>query len=479
MLCQFENKVLDFIRSEQLFADGSKLLVAVSGGADSIALLHVLWLLKADRHIDAQLVCAHLNHQLRGSESRADEDFVVSQAARLGVDIVTRRLDVKRYAAASGLSIETAARKWRIETLREIAEQNGCESIATGHHKNDNAETIVQRLVRGTGFRGLTGIWPRRRFDNGACFVRPLLCVTRDEIQQYLNSRGVKWHEDSSNRELEFRRNFVRHRLLPEIQKDCAEPVVEQLWQLSRQMRKFQDYLDRQVELIWHKLAQPSRGRVGIDLPGFRSQPDLIKTELIRRALCWLGSGEGDLTEGHFERVIDLANQNISNRILELPDGFRLWREYKRLIFAAPGRADANEEPVSGQTVKLKIPGSTCFGDSVIEAKLTEYNGAALDGFKAEKDGLVEWFDYDRLALPLTVRFRRDGDKFIPLGMKAEKKVGQFLTDAQTPQDIRNKVLIVSDAEKIIWVWPIRISDQAKITGQTMKVLQLQISQCR
>ena len=475
MLCEFENKVLDFIRSEQLFVEESKVLVAVSGGADSIALLRVLWLLKADRYINAQLICAHLNHQLRGSESRADEAFVVSQAAQLGVDIVTRRLDVKRYAAERGLSVEAAGRKWRIETLREIAEQDACECIATGHHKNDNAETIVQKLLRGTGFRGLAGIRPRRRFENGACFVRPLLCVTRDEIQQYLSGRGVRWREDSSNRELEFRRNFIRHRLLPEIQKDSLEPIVEQLWQLSRQMRKFQDYLDRQVELVWHNLAEPSRGRVGIDLPGFRSQPDLIKTELIRRALCWLGSGEGDLTEGHFQRVIDLANQNISNRILELPDGFRLWREYRRLIFAAPGQGDANEELVPGQTVELRIPGSTCFGDSVIEAKLTEYSKTALEGFKAEKDGFVEWFDYDRLALPLAIRFRRDGDKFIPLGMKTEKKVGQFLTDAQIPQDIRNKVLIVSDAEKIIWVWPIRISDQAKVIENTKRILELRV----
>lgn len=475
MVYEFENQVLSFIRTEQLFGGGDKLLLAVSGGADSTALLQALWALRADRRIGAELLCAHLNHKLRGSESEADETLVISQATGLGLDIVTRRLDVKHYAAVHKLSIETAARKWRLETLCEIAKQHGCTYIATGHHKNDNAETVIQRLLRGTGFRGLAGIRPKRRFEGGACFIRPLLCVGRDQIQQYLKSRGLAWREDSSNLEVEFRRNFIRHQMLPEIQKDCSQPVVEQLWQMSCRMRKFQVYLERQAEPVWHKIAKPSHGRVIIDLPVFQSQPEPVKIELIRQTLSRLGSGERDLTEAHFNRIIDLANQNVSNRVLELPDGFTFWREYKKLVFAAPKQDVKNKESAAGRTVELKIPGRTSFGNYVIEANVTKYNKADFEKFKTDKSGFVEWFDCDKLTLPLAVRFRRDGDKFIPLGMKKEKKVGRFLTDAQIPQDIRDKVLIVSDARKIIWVWPIRISEEVKVTDKTIKLLQLDV----
>jgi tRNA(Ile)-lysidine synthase len=477
MLDEFENEVLKFSRAEQLFGDEDRLLLGVSGGPDSTALMNAFWSLRAEGLIKSELLCAHLNHRLRGAESEADEEFVVSEANGLGINIVTRRLDVNRYASAYKLSIETAARKWRIETLSEIAKQNGCTCIATGHHKNDNAETIIQRLMRGTGFRGLAGIHPRRKFEEGIYFIRPLLCFTEERIKQYLRGRNLGWREDSSNLNTEFRRNFIRHYLLPEIQKDCNEPIIEQLWRLSCRMRRFQQYLERQVEPQWNKLVKLSAGKVSIDLPAFQLLPEPIKVELVRRTLSVLGSGEGNLTEGHFERVIELSNQNISNRMLELPDGFTAWREYKKLIFSAPRQDDSGEWISVGPAVEIKIPGLTQFVNRVIEADVREYNRDDFEKFKIQKSDFVEWFDYDELALPLTVRFRSDGDRFVPLGMENEKKVGQLLTDAQVPQDIRDKVLIISDACKIIWVWPIRISEQVKVSQKTRKVLELHVKQ--
>jgi tRNA(Ile)-lysidine synthase len=475
MLYEFENEVLQFSRDEQLFGDEDRLLLGVSGGPDSTALLNAFWSLRAEGCIKAELLCAHLNHRLRGQESEADEKFVVSEAKGLGIDIVTRRLDVNRYASEQKLSIETAARKWRIETLIEIAKQNGCSCIATGHHKNDNAETIIQRLMRGTGFRGLAGIHPRREFENNIYFIRPLLCFAEERIKQYLRGRNLGWRTDLSNLNTEFRRNFIRHRMLPEIQKDCSEPIVELLWQLSCRMRRFQQYLQRQVEPQWSKLVKLSAGRVSIDLPAFQLLPEPIKVELVRRTLSVLGSGEGNLTEGHFERAIELSNQNVSNRVLELPDGFTAWREYKKLIFSAPQQDDSGERISAGPAVEIKIPGQTQFANCVIEADVTKYDEGEFEKFKNRKSVLAEQFDYDKLVLPLTVRFRSDGDRFVPLGMENEKKVGQFLTDAQVPQDIRDTVLIISDARRIIWVWPIRISEQVKVTGQTKELLQLNI----
>jgi tRNA(Ile)-lysidine synthase len=471
MLNEFENRILDFIHSRRLLGDADKLLAAVSGGADSIALLHVLCKLRDEGKISSEFICAHLNHKLRGDESDADENFVISQACDLGVKIVTRRLDVGHYAAGQKLSIETAGRNWRIETLCEIAKNNSCNRVVTGHHKNDNAETVIQRFLRGTGFRGLAGIRPKINFQNGACFVRPLLCVTRDEIQEYLKSQNLRWREDSSNVSIEYRRNFIRHHLLGEIQKDCSRPAVELLWELSCRMRKFQDFVEQQAEPFWQQYAKVSTGRIEFDLEVFNSQPQPIKIELILRALMELGSGLGDFTEGLFKAIIDNSNKNVSNRILQLPNGLAVWREYKNLIFTK----QKMKSQTTTEAAEPEIPGETRFGKFVIDAGIADLDKNEMEKFKKEKSVLVEWFDYDKLKLPLTVRFRIAGDRFVPLGTSREKKVGKFLTDARVPRDIRKNILIVSDTEKIIWLWPIRISDQAKITEQTSTLLQLAI----
>ena len=193
MLKKLEQKTADFIAAERLAPAGGKVLLASSGGADSSALLHVVAVLRLDVH------CAHINHQLRTDEAQRDEDFVIEQCQKLKVPVVTKKIDVRDYAKKSKLSIETAARNLRIEKLVEIAKEQNCVCIATAHHKNDNAETIIDRLIRGTGLRGLCGIWPAKKFADGITFIRPLLCATRDEIIQYLNSRNLKWCTDRTN----------------------------------------------------------------------------------------------------------------------------------------------------------------------------------------------------------------------------------------------------------------------------------------
>ena len=226
-MIEFEQKVADFIKGERLLAPGDGALLAVSGGADSTALLHAMAALRADGVLPVEIHCAHINHQLRGDEAQRDEDFVVEQCRKLNIAVITERIYVRGYAKAKKLSIETAARELRIDSLLEIAKRQNCTCIATAHHKNDNAETILQRLSRGTGFRGLCGIWPAKEFAGNIRFVRPLLCVTRGEIIQYLNGRNQKWCTDRTNEDFAYRRNFIRHRLLPALQKDCSGCLVD------------------------------------------------------------------------------------------------------------------------------------------------------------------------------------------------------------------------------------------------------------
>jgi len=475
MLSEFEQTVAGFIVDNDLFSPSEKIVLAVSGGADSMALLYCIWSLKAAGILPAELVCAHINHQLRGREAGGDEEFVKTQACRLNLEVATRRVDVRRFARQNKLSIETAARQLRIEALLDIARLSNCCRVATAHQKDDNAETIIQRLARGTGFRGLGGIRPAQVFPGDICFVRPLLCVSRDQIVDYLKKRSLKWRYDSTNSDCAYRRNFIRHRLLPELQRQCSSSLPEQLFELSQSARRLCRFVGAEAERVWPRLAERIEDGVVMDVKGFLSQPQVVQVELIRRTLLLLGAGERNLTRGHFRMIAALAGRGISGKRIELPGGFLVWREYRRLLFARTGRALKKPEQ-TGRSVNLKVPGQTRLARYLLKATILENEDEALKKFKRNKTEFIEWFDLDKLGWPLSVRFRRAGDRFRPLGSAGRKRVGKFLTDMKAPAELRNNVIIVCDKKRIIWVAPIRIGEDARVTGNTRKILQLEIT---
>ncbi len=473
MTKEFEQKAAEFILSTRLFADGGKALLAVSGGADSTAILYALHSLKAKGLLNNSFICAHINHQLRGQDAQKDEDFVIEHAQSLKMPVITRRVDVKDYAEKQKLSIETAARDLRIEALIDIARENNCRIIATAHHKDDNAETIIQRLTRGTGFRGLCGIWPAKAFADDIVFARPLLAVTRGEIIEYLKQQNLEYCQDKTNYDCKYRRNFIRHLLIPEIQKDCHKSVAELLYDLSVKSRGFYLLISKRVDEIWPVITNYMGSSISLNLELFKTEAILVQMELVRKCLSGIGCGEADLTQSHYSKILELAKSNESGASVELPGNFCVLYEYGKLIFEK-NQPDSARQPK--ECCQLQVPGQTRFGGSIIEADIINADAESLEQFKRTKDNFVEWFDLDKLALPLEIRFRREGDRFQPLGQAEEKKVGKFLTDQRVSQQIRRKVLIVADAEKIIWVWPIRIAELAKLTPQTRQILQLRIT---
>jgi len=480
MLTEFEEKILKFIQSQGLFGSGDRILLAVSGGADSTALMYAMQQLKAGGALKAEFLCAHINHQLRGIDADADENFVIEQAAILELPVKTRKINVADYACENKLSIETAARKLRIEALLDIAKANGCNVIAAAHHKDDNAETIIQRLSRGTGFRGLCGIWPKRSFD-GINFVRPLLCVTRREIIDYLQNRNLNWRHDYTNDQCVYRRNFLRHKLIPQLQENCQTSVAEQLFDLSEGVRRFYGLICSRTEKLWPGLADCAEGRIALDLKMLVSEHPAVKVELVQRCLALLGCGEQNLTQEHYQKILQLTKGKTSGRQIELPDGFIVRYEYGKLVFTdchyERGQIERGNliSKTAVNSIEFTIPGQSRFGNYLIEAGIFDAEMGA-GKFKAGKTGFVEWFDWAKIKPPLIVRTRKDGDRFIPLGLAEEKKVGRFLIDQRVPQRIRKKVLVVADSEKIIWLWPIRMCGQAKITEKTKKILRLQIT---
>ncbi len=477
MLLELENKVVDFLKEIEFPVSKVNILLAVSGGADSVALLYALHAITSQNILPSNLFCAHINHQLR-TDADNDEEFVISQAQKLNIPIITKRLNVEEFSRDKKLSIETAARQLRIENLSEIAKANNCNWIATGHQKNDNAETILHRMLRGTGFRGLAGIWPIRKFNENIMFVRPLLCVTRDEITQYLKQKNLDWHEDYTNAEFKYTRNHIRHRLLPALQKQSKNPLVEQLAELSSKAEIYYKQIIAKVDISWPDVSERGDKIISLKRERLLSLLPSVQIELIRRALIGTGSGERDLTSEHYERILELVQQGHTGKTIQLPNGFNVQVEYEHLVFKT--RRVGFIPPSSSyskcsQNTNLIIPGKTILNEFSIYASVVQKNEVDLKNFLRTKTPEIEWFDFDKIKPPLFIRYRKEGDRFIPFGQKVEKKIGKFITAQRVPEEMRNNSLVIEDSEKIIWLYPIRTCEQTKITSKTKNILQLEI----
>ena len=470
-----EQTVAGFIRLHGLFAGAGRILLAISGGADSTALLHILQSLRAHGLLSAELVCAHVNHQLRGPASDEDERFVVKQATHLGLPVVTRAVDVRTYAKTHRLSIETAARRLRLEALGEIATASRCTWVATGHQKNDNAETVLQRLHRGTGFRGLAGIRPARRLGNGPWFASPLLDVTRDEITAYLSQRKLDWREDRTNIDLTYTRNYIRRKLLPALQRESHGSLVEELSALAASASRLYDHVQRDAEEAMSQLAQVHEGSITLAASRLSLLPELIAVELIRQALVKLGCGEQNLTQDHYTKIAQLS-RSVAGGELALPGGFTARREREEVVFSRPAPCARGMELVSpSPSVALRIPGETQFAGYRIEARILHAGELDPRQIKGDKNPFCEYLDLDRVRPPVAVRPRQPGDRFQPLGLNSEKKLGKFLTAARVPANVREHVLVFTDQEKIIWACPVRIAEPVRITRQTQRILMLEV----
>jgi tRNA(Ile)-lysidine synthase len=491
MLDGLEQQVAQFIHRHGLFAEAGGILLAVSGGADSIALLHVLQSLRAAGVLEVEITCAHINHQLRGPASDTDEHFVVEQASQLGLSVVARAVDVRAHARTHGLSLETAARQLRLAGLAEIAHSHKCTWVGTGHQKNDNAETVVHRLRRGTGFRGLAGIRPVRWFGD-LRFASPLLCATRREIVQYLAGRGLQWREDHTNADITYTRNYIRHRLLPFLQQEAQGCLVEELSELAASAKRLYDRIERETEEAWSRFVESAEGEVVLHAPGLASLPEPVAIELIRQAMASLRCGGSDMTRLHYKSILQLATENVSGKRVSLPSTFTARREGERIVLsvgrpattwgrasvpARPKRSCGDARPTSdlAPTV-LQVPGRTRFAGREVEARILQRDELDRSKIEGDKGRFREYFDLDRVKLPVVVRLRQVGDRFQPLGMSGEKKVGKFLTTAKVPHDLRERILIFADRERIVWVCPVRISEQTKITESTRRVLELTVS---
>ncbi len=464
-----EQRVLHFIQEQQLVSSGEKLVVAVSGGPDSVCLLHILSGLR--KELDIELYVAHLNHQLRGAESDADADYVAGLSRRLGIPATIESRDVRSYQMQHHVSLEEAAREVRYNFLAGVAAEVGAERVAVGHTADDHVETILMHLIRGSGTRGMRGLLPINRWTSSAgslTIIRPLLELSREDTTSYCRRHHLQPRTDTSNLSPEPFRNRIRHYLLPELRKYNPQ-IAEALLRLARSAADDLDFIETEVHRLLGTVARANGNSVIIDKKNFLALPPALKRHLLRAFIESLLGNLKDIEAAHIEDIIE-ALDKPSGKAIGLPYGLNFTIEYDRYVLA-PDSVSPCPFPALESQFDLKIPGKMSAPGWYIEAAIIPPSAAKVKAGKA--DDFAACFDFDRTGTQLSVRCRLPGDRFQPLGMAQPKKLNVFMIDARIPRAWRRRIPIVCSAGQILWVVGWRIDERFKVTEKTGKVLRL------
>jgi tRNA(Ile)-lysidine synthase len=461
-------KVLRFIREHNLVRENELLLVGVSGGPDSICLIHILAGLKDTLGI--KLHIAHLNHMLRGAESDADADYVASLAHELGIPATIERREVKTYQKKCRLSLEEAAREVRYAFFLEAARSQGGDVVAVGHTADDQIETILMHLVRGTGLAGLRGMQPLSALRSPEAaelrVVRPLLEVKREETEAYCAAQGLAPRSDSSNLLPNQLRNKIRSQLIP-LLRGYNPDIDEALLRMASAADSDLAYIEKEVSRVWSKVVREQPDGIAIDRAEFSKLHPALRRHLVRSVFQHLLGDLRDIESVHIESLLETLTKPVDKK-LSLPRGLAFHGNYGFGLLTSQDRLTDSFPAFEGEH-RLKIPGETEFYGWRVRGSII--NRRPKKGSEKE---LKACFDLDVAGKKLTVRGRRSGDRFQPLGMESPKKLQDFMVDAKIPSAWRDHVPLVCAPQHIIWVVGWRIDHRARVMPSTKCVLCLE-----
>lgn len=435
-----------------MLSRGDRVVVAVSGGPDSVCLLSVLRELAPE--LSLTLHIAHLDHMFRGEESAAEARFVRDLAEAAHLPATIDAFDVPRYCRERGLSSQAGAREVRYRFLGQAAASVKASRIALGHTASDQAETLLLRLLRGAGAAGLSGMRPKR-----GMIIRPLIAATRKAVLEHLAQRGLPFTTDPSNLSAAYTRNRVRLELLPALR--TFNPRIEELLAAEATLLQDEDdAMDRTVEGLLPGTVLQSGGSVSILREPFRALLPALQRRLLRTTLLLaLGDDAPALSWTQTEEALAFIADAGSGRSLHLPGGAALTREYGQLIVDRGAHQKSFSCP-------LPVPGSTKDPDARWEF------AATVDRAPAPAQGNSRWqatFDYDKIGAPLFIRTRRNGDRFCPAGMGGKsKKLQDFLSDEKVPRRVRDAVPLLATERNILWVVGMR-TDERFLAGPGTK----------
>lgn len=473
-LSSLEERVLSFIRRYELVKQGFVVLTAVSGGADSVCLLLVLKRLEKILGIDVEAVT--VNHGIRGVSAGEDVAFVCRLCEEYGIKVHVCEADVPKLAQKEQLSEEEAARKARYECFGRTAAEIGADVIAVAHHRDDNCETILHHLFRGSSLRGLAGMLPGRQMmfeENTFLVIRPFLQEGRREIENWLSEREILWRTDETNLLDDYTRNRLRHHVIPviesEINRQAAAHVVQAGMDIAQAQALIQELAAEWIE----KYGSFSDGIFRISLKELAACKPIVRREIFMQ-VCRKIKGEQDFKDMghvHLEMLARLAVGETSRRV-ELPGGILAKKQYEELLFQCA--VSKKETPIS-----VKCPDEIVLLDGKViknwNPELSEgisFKVFSYCGEKIPENNYTKWFDYDRIENGLSLRTRRAGDYFL-LDGGGRKTVKSYMIDQKIPADRRDSVLLLADGSHVLWISDGRISAAYKVSGDTQNVLEV------
>jgi len=452
---------MSYIKDNNLIKSGDKVLVALSGGPDSVCLLNILYNLKAELNIE--IGAAHLNHLLRDKDAFEDEEYVKTLCKSLDIPCFVKRVDINKYSKDKKMSSEMAGRDARYNFFDDIVKDQGYTKIATAHNANDQAETILFRLMRGSGIEGLCGIKVRR--DK---IIRPILCLSRKEVEEYIEINNLKPRIDKTNFEKIYNRNKIRLDMIPYIKENFNEDIIQTLNRMSVLLQKDNEFIENSARSFYEKYCIEQSDYFIIKKELFDNK-EAVVTRVIRYALTNFSKTHYDFEMKHIYEICNLAKNN-SGKAIDLPNKIYAENIYGDIYIKE--RININNIDVKQEIVvnKNEINGKKIFfNDENIEFSVLK-NDSNLD---LNQNNFIKYFDFDKINDSISLRKRKNGDKIIPLGMKGSKKIKDLFIDMKVPKEERDCIPLLCFDENISWIVGIRVSEEYKITNKTKNILRV------
>lgn len=466
------DKVFKYVLDNNLIENGDRIVVGVSGGADSVCLLNILD--KISKELDIRLTAVHINHGIRGEEADRDEEFVRGLCKAWEINFYSFSYDVKKIAADENLTEEEAGRKVRYQAFFDVCKKHDCNKVAVAHNKNDNAETFLFNLFRGSGIQGLAGMKPSRVTDGERriVLIRPLLCAERKEIEAYLMNEGIGYRTDSTNLADDYSRNKIRNRILSYVVDEINNQAIKNINEASLKLSEAWEYIEHNTSVAYMKLVEREEGIYRIRTDRLLLEPAIIQKGVIRHIIESITGRLKDIEAKHIEAVLSLCSRQVG-KYVQLPYGIIAEREYDNIVIYYKNNEIRENSPI--EPVLLKIPGKTLIKSNNIriDTEVFEYK----KGMQIPKNSCIKWFDYDKIKNAVVVRSRKEGDYLCINSSGGIKKLKDYFIDAKIPRKSRDSQLLIADGSHIIWIPEVssRISEHYKVDENTKNILSMKL----
>lgn len=467
-----KKKVKEYIKKWNMLTRTDTVIVGVSGGADSVCLFYLMLELAEEEGFDLRAV--HVNHMLRGEAADADEAYVRRICGEHHVELTCHRIDVQELSRREKLSQEEAGRIARRRVFEETARKCGKAKIALAHHQDDNAETFFLHAARGSKLKGLGGIYP----VNGM-YIRPLLCVTRKEIEAYLEKNGIDYCIDGSNEEDTYTRNRIRNHVLPYFTEYINPRTVEHLNGAMEQLREIQGFMERRTEAAVNScVVKKSFAEYFVDGERLAQEDEVIRPMVLRKVLTELGGMEKDIQEIHVQILLELMEKQ-TGRSVNLPYGMRALRTYGGILLERPEREMRDGQRDTKQQEEQMIPLETQSEGTVVYRQFQiSWRIFPISESKQSlpKKTYTKWFDYDIMEHSIGVRTRRSGDRIVIDRQGSTQKLKSYFINEKIPAGIRDSIPLIAEGREILWIAGYRQSKAYQVTERTTTILEITIN---